>query len=1363
MKEKMMRFASCLVCAFMVSSQFTPAVSFAGTQKDAADDDLVFAEAEEMAEKADTAGAAYDGFIFRLKDDVVTTLDADEAEGIEEVKYSDNTFTADSLEDIESAVSEDAVEYIEPDYIVKLYDSEGPDDKYYQSDLQWNLKHLKVNEAWDYNVEGQDLDDSKDMDYNGSPSDDKVIVGVIDSGLKVGHEDIDWSRVLTGKNFADTSSTSTDDTLGHGTFCTGEIMAIKNNTKGIAGIGQDIYVMPLKVFISDSASTSVIVSAINYAAEERENFNSSKGSEGSNISVINMSLGSESASTTMKEAVERCKDAGIIVVCAAGNDGDTTASYPAQYAIGVGATDSDMKPADFSQRLSSSNGSGYANKVWVSAPGEDITSLYSTSTSSYCTASGTSFSSPEVAALAALAVGLKNDLTTYYNDSEIATNHDAFKQLLKDTAVPMTGSSGNINGQDVEYGWGFVDFSAVTTALIGEIDGTGNVTVKVVNEAGTKIPSAQITITDPTTDSEVQPLSDGTYNLQMGRKYSYTATADKYEMKSGTLVTLTAEKTVTVILEGDTYRTRFSVLNTKNQAVSDTSIEVNRVGYGQIEQNPDGSFNTKNGDYKYTITAPGYFEKTGSFTIDDLEDSSLESGNKVITVTINGDIDVCTTTLTVIGADGSDITSQTVSSGSTVTYMTGVELKDEEGNEVNLYTDSDGSKSYKLSPGLYSYTAKNSSYKTVSGSFVIQDSDRGSIKNKKIFMQDKIYSVTFDVLPLYAAYAARTITITNGLGEKEKPATAEDSLNQKYSLCNGTYKYKVTADGYKTLTGTFTVKGKKVTVELEMEEGEGVIDDGTYNDEFFTVNSSYFLVGDLKKLASEKTLNIGGQETQITGSDIKTIIENFTPNVQTAAGVKIEDREGNVTEISSDDFENALITWDDQGQLQLAVNGSQALSADPCIITVDYHQHNENVTVVSQASCTEAGIRHHVCVECGQTWDEMVAALGHNYDSVTGICSRCGDQCVYDDDTSITLGTSTTVTSAQMRQYATVAYYDMYDYSSGETDSHLVVGITLKDLVDHFVPGNCVSKLTISSLDGYTMEWSRTEFETTMIAWLIDGQKPGSYSYDNHLRIAQDGAMSSAWLYSPDTFAISSYGQHSYGDPVVTEATCAKDGYSLHTCTVCGHVEKYDIVPATGQHNWDEGTVQKEAGCITEGQKVIFCTTCGASIIQTIPAAGHKWQDGVCTVCGAVMQQAAEGIQKNSDGVDIAVISGLEEGYEVDAENTFTVTSDMACQVFIKNGDNYERLQSVKNEDGSRSYTAVLGADSVICVMASGDVDGDGSITVSDIMLMTSSILSGNEVSGTDLIQDVNGDGLVNILDVLDSLSASLGRTVLNW
>ena len=145
------------------------------------------------------------------------------------------------------------------------------------------------------------------------------------------------------------------------------------------------------------------------------------------------------------------------------------------------------------------------------------------------------------------------------------------------------------------------------------------------------------------------------------------------------------------------------------------------------------------------------------------------------------------------------------------------------------------------------------------------------------------------------------------------------------------------------------------------------------------------------------------------------------------------------------------------------------------------------------------------------------------------------------------------------------------------------------------------------------------------------------------------------------------------------------------------------------------------------------------------------------------MQQAAEGIQKNSDGVDIAVISGLEEGYEVDAENTFTVTSDMACQVFIKNGDNYERLQSVKNEDGSRSYTAVLGADSVICVMASGDVDGDGSITVSDIMLMTSSILSGNEVSGTDLIQDVNGDGLVNILDVLDSLSASLGRTVLNW
>ena len=402
----------------------------------------IFAAAEDQATVTEENGLAYDGYIFKLKDGTTMMYDAESADGISDVEYTDDLFTADSIEDIEDFVSEECIEYIEPNYMMYLYDSDmrsatEPDDKYYQAGYQWNLEQMNVQEAWSLGLEGQDMDGLTDMDFNGNASDDKTIIAVIDSGLKVGHEDIDWSHILTGRNFVNPGSdpTNTDDTLGHGTFCTGLIMATKDNEVGVAGIAQDVYVMPLKVFQSRSVSTSVIISAINYATEQRTAFNESKGTSGTNISVINMSLGGEAAETSLKNAVQAAIDAGIIVICAAGNDGDYTASYPAQYAIGVGSTDSQEKVSYYSQRLSLA---GYENKVWVMAPGEEVTSLYKESTSSYYTGSGTSFSTPEVAALAALAVSLRNDMTTYYPDCE--TNHDAFRQLLirrdRSTALP---------------------------------------------------------------------------------------------------------------------------------------------------------------------------------------------------------------------------------------------------------------------------------------------------------------------------------------------------------------------------------------------------------------------------------------------------------------------------------------------------------------------------------------------------------------------------------------------------------------------------------------------------------------------------------------------------------------------------------------------------------------------------------------------------------------------------------------------------------------------------------------------------------------------------------------------------------------
>ena len=51
-------------------------------------------------------------------------------------------------------------------------------------------------------------------------------------------------------------------------------------------------------------------------------------------------------------------------------------------------------------------------------------------------------------------------------------------------------------------------------------------------------------------------------------------------------------------------------------------------------------------------------------------------------------------------------------------------------------------------------------------------------------------------------------------------------------------------------------------------------------------------------------------------------------------------------------------------------------------------------------------------------------------------------------------------------------------------------------------------------------------------------------------------------------------------------------------------------------HKWDEGKVTKEATCTEAGEKTFTCEKCGETKTEVIPAKGHDYLDGVCTVCG---------------------------------------------------------------------------------------------------------------------------------------------------
>lgn len=67
------------------------------------------------------------------------------------------------------------------------------------------------------------------------------------------------------------------------------------------------------------------------------------------------------------------------------------------------------------------------------------------------------------------------------------------------------------------------------------------------------------------------------------------------------------------------------------------------------------------------------------------------------------------------------------------------------------------------------------------------------------------------------------------------------------------------------------------------------------------------------------------------------------------------------------------------------------------------------------------------------------------------------------------------------------------------------------------------------------------------------------------------------------------------------------DGTQYHICNECGKKEA---------HNFDNGVVTKEATCTEAGEKTYTCSVCGGTYIEEIPAKGHNYVNGICTVCG---------------------------------------------------------------------------------------------------------------------------------------------------
>lgn len=68
--------------------------------------------------------------------------------------------------------------------------------------------------------------------------------------------------------------------------------------------------------------------------------------------------------------------------------------------------------------------------------------------------------------------------------------------------------------------------------------------------------------------------------------------------------------------------------------------------------------------------------------------------------------------------------------------------------------------------------------------------------------------------------------------------------------------------------------------------------------------------------------------------------------------------------------------------------------------------------------------------------------------------------------------------------------------------------------------------------------------------------------------------------------------------------TCGADGRIDTICSNCGEVIATEVIPATGAHTWDNGTVTTEPTETTPGVRTFTCAVCSQTKTEVIPATG---------------------------------------------------------------------------------------------------------------------------------------------------------------
>ena len=322
---------------------------------------------------------------------------------------------------------------------------EGVPQGQYGGSMEWVTNQITgANAFWNAGYTGAGVDIAL-IDSGVVPVDGLLMPGKVVNGPDLSFESQAWYlRYL--------------DTFGHGTHLAGIIAGRDLAGTKFSGMAPGATLLNIKVADAQGAvDVSQVIAALDWVVEHRYD-------RGMDVRVINLAYGTDGVQPyqidPLSHAVERAWRAGIVVVVAAGNDGnDSPLRNPAidPYVIAVGASENASSHITGVAPFSNcGNGDRFTDIV---APGRSILSLRNPGSyldqhypgaavnGSYFLGSGTSQAAAVVTGGIALLLEQRPSLTP-----------DQVKALLMDNAKPINGAS------SICQGAGALDLRAVEKA-----------------------------------------------------------------------------------------------------------------------------------------------------------------------------------------------------------------------------------------------------------------------------------------------------------------------------------------------------------------------------------------------------------------------------------------------------------------------------------------------------------------------------------------------------------------------------------------------------------------------------------------------------------------------------------------------------------------------------------------------------------------------------------------------------------------------------------------------------------------------------------------------------------------------------------